>query len=598
MSKLIRTTLLSAFLFIFVGGDSFSQTDVDKLIDYLQKTEANNQKVVFSKIITAISDIEPTQSKQYAEKLLKITSEFENKYLYNLTRIFYTRFGTLDENKNILNSIVKLSEEYNDLDLMVEALQRLIEVYQQDLRYDSVVIATIKLRSLYQKMNKQNEIVVVLHQLGDLYFHAGLLDKAENYYKKVLSLKGDPIAWFNWRKFVITNNLGLVERERNNYDKAIEYHKKALGELLIDKKYIMNVSDTIRMLHSYTTISNLYFRKEDYNNAWKYIQKTFAFEPKYKTKEAIPQIYNNLGMLYFKMGEYDSSFYYLNIAKSSIEVPFSYGLEISINKHLSDIYFKKKDYQNAYLLLDKNLALTDSLVKRKKTFEALELVSDDYIAQSEEKVEFYKWRQNILIAIILIISLSIILILLLFLRLQKAHRKLIKKTLEQIKTENTVLNIESTSSSESMPVEKVPLKTEDITSNELMSKQIEESEKKKLRELVNRLEDLMNKRQLYLDPSTNLDYIAQILETNRTILSKAVNLVLEMNFSTYINNLRIKKALIIITENNEVSTFNFEGVAKKVGFANRTSFISAFKNYTGVTPSFFIKNLSKNQQEE
>lgn len=598
MSKLIYTILFSAFLFIFVGGDSFSQSDVDKLIDYLQKTDTNNQKVVFNKIITAISDIDHAQSKQYVEKLLKITSEFEDKYLYNQTRIFYTRFGPLDENKNILNSIIKLSEENNDLELMINALQRLIELYQQDLRYDSVVIATIKLRNLYQKMNKQNEIVIIIHQLGDLYFHAGLLDKAENFYKEVIRLKGDPIAWFNWRKFVITNNFGLIERERKNYDKAIEYHKKALNELLIDKKYIMNVSDSIRMLHSYTTISNLYFLKGDYNNAWEYIQKTFAFEPKYKVRETLPQIYSNLGMLYFKRGEYDSSFYYLNKAKSFIEVPISYRLEIAINKYLADIYFKKKDYQNAYLLLNKNLALTDSLVKREKTFEALELVSDDYIAQSEEKVEFYKWRQNILIAIILIISLSVILILLLFIRLQKAHRKLIKKTLEQIKTENTLLNQESTSSEESTPVDKVSLKTEDITPNELMSKQSDESEKKKLKELVNRLEDLMNERQLYLDPSINLDYVAQILETNRTILSKAVNLVLEMNFSTYINNLRIKKALIILTENYETSTYNFEGIAKKVGFANRTSFIAAFKNYTGVTPSFFIKNLSSNQQEE
>ena len=64
-----------------------------------------------------------------------------------------------------------------------------------------------------------------------------------------------------------------------------------------------------------------------------------------------------------------------------------------------------------------------------------------------------------------------------------------------------------------------------------------------------------------------------------------------MHFSSYINDLRIKKAILIISQKEDVNIYKLEGIAKQVGFKNRTTFITAFKNYTGVTPSFFMKNM-------
>ncbi|MCX8009907.1 MAG: AraC family transcriptional regulator, partial [Ignavibacteria bacterium] len=98
-------------------------------------------------------------------------------------------------------------------------------------------------------------------------------------------------------------------------------------------------------------------------------------------------------------------------------------------------------------------------------------------------------------------------------------------------------------------------------------------------------------KQYYLDPLISLERISQLLGVNRNLLSKAINKVFDVNFNTYINNHRIKKVLSIITDKKSIHNFNLEGIAKKVGFSNRTTFIAAFKHYTGMTPSTFIHNL-------
>ena len=63
----------------------------------------------------------------------------------------------------------------------------------------------------------------------------------------------------------------------------------------------------------------------------------------------------------------------------------------------------------------------------------------------------------------------------------------------------------------------------------------------------------------------------------------------KINFNSYINDLRIKEAVRLIT-NQEHLLYTVDGLAEKSGFGNRVSFTSAFKKHTGVSPSVFIKN--------
>ena len=63
------------------------------------------------------------------------------------------------------------------------------------------------------------------------------------------------------------------------------------------------------------------------------------------------------------------------------------------------------------------------------------------------------------------------------------------------------------------------------------------------------------------------------------------------NFNQFINDYRIREACQLF-ERGIHHEKTIEGIALTVGFNNRATFISAFKNYTGVTPSFYIKSLN------
>ena len=122
----------------------------------------------------------------------------------------------------------------------------------------------------------------------------------------------------------------------------------------------------------------------------------------------------------------------------------------------------------------------------------------------------------------------------------------------------------------------------------------DESELVKIKRFSVLLEREMNLKQLYSDPSITLDSLAHMLHINRNFLSKAINHSYNLHFNNYINNLRIKHAVELLSNPDESNKYTIEGIAQKVGFCNRSTFNLAFKQFTGLTASHFIKQVQDN----
>lgn len=103
--------------------------------------------------------------------------------------------------------------------------------------------------------------------------------------------------------------------------------------------------------------------------------------------------------------------------------------------------------------------------------------------------------------------------------------------------------------------------------------------------LKNRLNDIMTTQALYKNPGLSLAELAERLETNRTYLSQTINSEYE-NFSEYVNKLRVIEACRIIQSGLD-PRLSIDHLFSLVGFASRTTFYTAFKKYTGVSPSRF-----------
>lgn len=105
-----------------------------------------------------------------------------------------------------------------------------------------------------------------------------------------------------------------------------------------------------------------------------------------------------------------------------------------------------------------------------------------------------------------------------------------------------------------------------------------------------RLVDCMKKDKPYLDPEINIYQLAQLMNVKKHHLSQVINEKAGINFFDFINEFRVEE-----TKRNmgDVSRKNLTllGIALESGFNSKATFNTAFKKFTGQTPSDFQKSL-------
>ncbi len=101
----------------------------------------------------------------------------------------------------------------------------------------------------------------------------------------------------------------------------------------------------------------------------------------------------------------------------------------------------------------------------------------------------------------------------------------------------------------------------------------------------------------FLDSSITLSSLAKLLNTNTNYLSKIINHDKGKNFSSYLNDLRIKYTIEKLKKDTKFMRYSIKGIAYEVGFNNETSFAKAFYKNTGLYPSYFIKQLKSFSKE-
>lgn len=100
----------------------------------------------------------------------------------------------------------------------------------------------------------------------------------------------------------------------------------------------------------------------------------------------------------------------------------------------------------------------------------------------------------------------------------------------------------------------------------------------------------------YLTP-VKIEDLSLQLGTNRTTLSNFLNSH-KGGFTSYLAKLRINRILIDLTQQQELRRCGMQELSEMYGFASVRSFNSQFKTETGLTPSYFIKQLELKDLEE
>lgn len=98
----------------------------------------------------------------------------------------------------------------------------------------------------------------------------------------------------------------------------------------------------------------------------------------------------------------------------------------------------------------------------------------------------------------------------------------------------------------------------------------------------------------YRDPEYSAKKLADEIKTNTRYISAVVSLRFGMNYSSLINEYRIKEALAILVDKRYADA-TIEEVSAMVGFANRQSFYAAFYKFTGQTPKGYRMKHQQNK---
>lgn len=111
-------------------------------------------------------------------------------------------------------------------------------------------------------------------------------------------------------------------------------------------------------------------------------------------------------------------------------------------------------------------------------------------------------------------------------------------------------------------------------------------------EEVQKVKRYMAHEKPFLEPSLTIQQLAEQIELPTKELSVLINHEMGQHFFDFVNEYRIAEAKTILTDANKRELTVLE-VLYEVGFNSKSSFNTAFKKYTGTTPTQYRKNPKK-----
>lgn len=101
----------------------------------------------------------------------------------------------------------------------------------------------------------------------------------------------------------------------------------------------------------------------------------------------------------------------------------------------------------------------------------------------------------------------------------------------------------------------------------------------------------------YRDHNYTARQLAADLNTNVHYISAAIRLHFHTNFTSFVNQLRIKEAMMLMND-PRYETRSIEEIGDIVGFVHRQTFHAVFLKHTGMTPKAYRMQQSLSTQEE
>lgn len=313
--------------------------------------------------------------KQYNKKALTIIVNQDNDSLnkINLFRVA-NRYYNMDDWKEYLQTtklVLKRSIDSKDSANMAKAYSYLGDYYVSQSIPDSAFMSYFKAEKVYLKINDRYNLARTFLNKANLQFNEGDYFESEiSVFKALRILKQEKNV--NDLLYDCYNLLGLLYNEREEFNKALEFHQNALNTLK-DK------SIPTEFQLKATSLNNIGFvnlKKRNFKAAKSYFQEALNEKDLYRQNVTLYAIIlDNFAYSRFKLKDSEEL---SSLFQRSLRIRDSLGLKSGVvlsKMHLSEYYAFKKDTFKAIQYSKQALVLSRNSNQRNNILEVLKQIA-------------------------------------------------------------------------------------------------------------------------------------------------------------------------------------------------------------------------------
>lgn len=277
-------------------------------------------------------------NQKLACEIIENAAFVENDRIVKQALVFYDA-GNNDKYLYLLKKLYKQSISKEDYNGISESSYYIANYFYNEAKYDSAYFYFTKAENSFLKIKDK---VLLASYIKNI--RANILTFKKDYVgAEKLSIEALKVAKdekFNLLIYDCYITLGNSLDGVKNYDKAIEYYKKAItatDNLKLEAEYLM-----LKAM-PYNYIANIYRKKKDYENSIKVVEQALSFDNFKKNNSTVYcYLINTLAYSKFKLGDESSEhqfFEVLKIADSTNNIP----VQITSRTYLGEYYLVKKD---------------------------------------------------------------------------------------------------------------------------------------------------------------------------------------------------------------------------------------------------------------
>lgn len=338
----------------------------------------------------------------------------------------------------------------------------------------------------------------------------------------------------------IYTNYGLLYWHTGDYEKAKLYFEDAINNNIgLNYEYL-----------PYLYLANIYSKEGDIKKAEQLLKSCYAIIVKNKNKRFQVEILNSLASLYEQHGRPREG--------------------VALRRQVAE------------LKLQMSLASKDKMIEQLRYRNDLERAENE-IARHEDEVHKKQMLLWLLVGIILIVAGCSVGFYVLYRRKSRLYAAIVRQAAEGARQEEILRRTIKGLEEKYLPEVEAPEVTEG--EGEVPTGEHIDDNDRILFELQARFEALMADPAVYADKEISKEKVARLLSTNRTYVSRMVNRIYGVNFPAYVNSLRIKEAIRVLSD--PANSIPLKTLADDLGYSSMTTFYAKFKEETGMTPAVF-----------